>query len=48
MDRTPVRVEGKDFIEFAEVRAGDTVRVTLAGRPAKGARVATAADVEAY
>jgi hypothetical protein len=40
--------EGKDFVEFAEIRAGDTVRVTLTERLAKGDRVATAADIEVY
>ena len=40
--------EGKDFIALAEIRAGDTVRVTLTEAPAKGARRATAADVEVY
>lgn len=40
--------EGKHFIELTEVRAGDAVRVTLTERLAKGARVATAADIEVY
>ena len=40
--------EGKDFIAFAEVRPGDRVQVTLTERLAKGARAATAADVEVY
>jgi len=40
--------EGKDFMEFAEIRAGDTVQVTLTERLAKGDRVATAADIEVY
>ena len=40
--------EGKDFITFAEIRPGDRVQVTLAARLAKGARAATAADVEVY
>ncbi len=40
--------EGKDFIAFAEIRAGDEVQVTLTEPLAKGDRVATAADVEVY
>ena len=40
--------EGKEFIEFGEIRPGDEVRVTLTERLAKGARSATAADVEVY
>ncbi len=40
--------EGKDFIAFAEIRPGDRVQVTLTERLAKGARAASAADVEVY
>ena len=40
--------EGKDFITFAEIRPGDRVQVTLTERLAKGARAASAADVEVY
>lgn len=40
--------EGKDFVEFAEIHAGDTVRVTLTEPLANRDRVATAADLEVY
>ena len=40
--------EGKEFIAFGDIRPGDEVRVTLTERLAKGARSATAADVEVY
>jgi hypothetical protein len=40
--------EGKEFIEFGAIRAGDKVQVTLTEPLAKGARSATAADVEVY
>ena len=40
--------EGKEFIAFGDIRPGDEVRVTLTERLARGARSATAADVEVY
>jgi hypothetical protein len=40
--------EGKEFIEFGDIRPGDEVRVTLTERLAKVARSATAADVAVY
>ncbi len=40
--------EGKDFIDFAAIEAGQRCRVTLDAAPADGAREATAADVEIY
>jgi hypothetical protein len=40
--------EGKEFITFAEVRAGDTANATLTTVPGTRARSATAADVEVH
>jgi hypothetical protein len=40
--------EGKEFITFADVRAGDAVQATLTVVPAAHARSATAADLEVY
>lgn len=40
--------EGKDFIDFAAIQAGQRCRVTLDAAPEEGAREATAVDVEVY
>jgi hypothetical protein len=40
--------EGKDFIGFVDVEAGQRCRVTLDAAPEEGVREATAVDVEVY
>jgi hypothetical protein len=40
--------EGKEFIEFADIRTGDACQVTLKAVPAGQEREVTAADLEVY